>query len=78
MSKKPIDNITIYRQKIVFCIECDEELQNFCFRDGSKDTELIRRTFSQCKKINRFSGDFCSKLFISDSSNHEDLFLSDS
>ena len=48
----------------VYCTECGTTLENFCFSDGVNDLAAIRKTLAQCKKKGRFSGDFCSKLFI--------------
>ena len=48
----------------VFCTECGAMLENFCFSAGADDLEAIRKTLAQCRKQGRFSGDFCSKLFI--------------
>ena len=48
----------------VFCTECGTTLENFCFSGAADDLEAIRRTLAQCKKQGKFSGDFCSKLFI--------------
>jgi len=48
----------------VFCTECGATLENFCFSEGADDLEAIRKTLAQCKKQGRFSGEFCSKLFI--------------
>ena len=48
----------------VFCTECGSTLENFCFSAGAGDLKAIRKTLAQCKKQGRFSGEFCSKLFI--------------
>jgi len=48
----------------VFCTECGATLENFCFSAGADDLAAIRKTLAQCRKQGRFSGDFCSKLFI--------------
>ncbi len=48
----------------VFCTECGATLENFCFSGAADDVESIRKTLAQCRKQGRFSGDFCSKLFI--------------
>jgi hypothetical protein len=48
----------------IYCTECGATLENFCFSSGADDIAAIRKTLAQCKKKGRFSGDFCSKLFI--------------
>jgi hypothetical protein len=48
----------------VFCTECGATLEDFCFSSSADDLEAIRKTLAQCRKQGRFSGDFCSKLFI--------------
>lgn len=48
----------------VFCTECGATLENFCFSSGADDIAAVRRTLAQCRKQGRFTGDFCSRLFI--------------
>jgi hypothetical protein len=48
----------------IYCTECGATLENFCFSTGAEDLGAIRRTLAQCRKQGKFSGDFCSKLFI--------------
>jgi len=48
----------------IYCTECGATLENFCFSSKADDLEAIRKTLAQCRKQGRFSGDFCSKLFI--------------
>ena len=48
----------------IYCTECGATLENFCLSADATDLVAIRRTLAQCKKQGRFSGDFCSKLFI--------------
>jgi len=48
----------------VYCLECGATLENFCFSEGADDLAAIRKTLAQCRKKGKFSGDFCSKLFI--------------
>ena len=49
-----------------FCTECGDELQDFAFNISSKDKNEIRQKHYNCVKTGKFSGEFCSKLFISD------------
>ena len=48
----------------IFCTECGATLENFCFSGAANDLIAIRKTLAQCRKQGKFSGDFCSKLFI--------------
>lgn len=51
-----------------FCTECGDELQDFAFNKSSNNKDEIREKHSNCVKTGKFSGEFCSKLFISDDS----------
>ena len=64
-------------QKVIFCTECGVELQNFCFNGKISNIEAIKKNLAQCKKTGKFKGDFCSKLFIADGNNLEDILSSD-
>jgi hypothetical protein len=48
----------------IFCTECGATLENFCFSSAAEDLDAVRKTLAQCRQQGRFSGDFCSKLFI--------------
>jgi hypothetical protein len=48
----------------IYCTECGATLENFCFSSAAEDLEAVRKTLAQCRKQGKFSGDFCSKLFI--------------
>lgn len=48
----------------IFCTECGATLENFCFSSAADNLEAVRKTLAQCRKQGKFSGDFCSKLFI--------------
>jgi hypothetical protein len=50
--------------RVEFCTECNATLENYCFSSNVNDIESICKTLRQCKKQGKFSGDFCSKLFI--------------
>jgi hypothetical protein len=51
---------------VVFCTQCGEELENFCFSARSDDIAAIRRSLAQCKKEGRFVGEYCAKLFVAE------------
>ncbi len=50
----------------VFCTECGSELDDFAFSAKSKNKKSIRDNHYNCVKTGKFSGEFCSKIFISD------------
>jgi hypothetical protein len=60
--RRPPDDLP--RDRIVFCTTCGAELENFCFTGGATDLDGIKRTLAQCRQNGRFTGDYCSKLFI--------------
>ncbi len=77
MQDNNLNRKELLAQKVIFCTECGAELQNFCIDDRADDPEAIKRTLQQCKKIGRFNGEFCSKLFIAGNDNLENLFTND-
>jgi len=58
---------SLLKEKEIFCTECNASLENFCFSDGVDNPEAIKKNLAQCKKKGKFVGDFCAKLFISNS-----------
>ncbi len=48
----------------LFCTRCAATIENFCFSEGVKNVEAVKKTLAQCREQGRFSGDFCAKLFI--------------
>ncbi len=50
----------------VFCTECGSELDDFAFSSKSKNKKSVLDNHHNCVKSGKFSGEFCSKLFISD------------
>jgi hypothetical protein len=72
-----IDREKLLKQKVIFCTECGVDLTNFCFSERAKNPEAVRKNLAQCKKIGKFNGEFCSKLFISDDYTMDDLWVDD-
>jgi len=72
-----IEREKLLMQKVIFCTECGVELQNFCFSGRANDPKLIRKNLAQCRKNGKFAGEFCSKLFIVDDTNLDELFEED-
>jgi hypothetical protein len=50
--------------EIKFCTECGDSLENFCFSAISKDINSVKDQLEECKKREKFNGEFCSKYFI--------------
>jgi hypothetical protein len=60
-------------QKVVFCTECGEKLDNFCFNDSASDVESVKKHMEGCKREGRYKGDMCARVFIADDNNFDDL-----
>ncbi len=71
----PVTNSSNLRE--IFCTECSMTLENYCFSEGVNNAEAIRKTLAQCKKSGKFAGQFCAKLFISDSETLDSLWEKD-
>lgn len=69
-----INREKLLKQKVIFCTECDAELENYCFTKGSQDVDAIKMNLAQCKKTGKFAGEFCSKLFIAGGENMDIIF----
>jgi hypothetical protein len=72
-----IDREKLLKQKVIFCTECGAELENYCFTMDSNDIEAIKMNLAQCKKHGKFTGEFCSKLFIAGNENLDYMFNND-
>jgi hypothetical protein len=60
-------------QKVVFCTECGDKLDNFCFTDGATDVDAVKKHMEGCKREGRYKGDMCSRVFIADDKNFDDM-----
>ena len=67
-SKKSKVKKIVPKNNGTFCTECGDELEDFAFSKNSNDKNQIRKRHYNCVKTGKFSGEFCSKLFISDDS----------
>lgn len=56
------------QDKPIYCAECGDKLEDFCFSEDAKKPEVIRKHHEVCKKTNRFKGEQCSRLFIAEPS----------
>ena len=48
------------------CIECGSKLDDFCLSEDADNLDAIRKHHEECKKIDRFKGDKCSRIFIAE------------
>jgi hypothetical protein len=55
----------ITESKGLFCTECGDELDEFSFSEKNKHFKDIMKNHKNCVKTGKFSGEFCSKVFIS-------------
>lgn len=56
-------------EEVKFCVECDDDLTNFDVAPMLKTKEEVLANHENCKKIGKFKGDKCSKLFITEDEN---------
>jgi hypothetical protein len=49
---------------IIFCTECGEQLEDFCFSQEADSIETLKGHHNVCKKNLKFKGDVCSRIFI--------------
>jgi hypothetical protein len=59
--------------KVVFCTECGDKLDNFCFTEGADDVDAVKKHMEGCKREGRYKGDVCSRVFIADDKNFDEL-----
>ena len=64
----------LLKQKEIFCTECGETIENFCFSNAANDIEAIKKNLAQCKKSGKIAGNFCAKLFIVDDEGLDSLW----
>ncbi len=53
-------------EEVKFCIECDQDLNNFDVNPMLKTKKEVLDNHENCKKTGKFKGDRCSKLFITE------------
>jgi hypothetical protein len=56
-------------EEVKFCVECDDDLNNFDIDPMLKTKEEVLKNHENCKKTGKFKGDKCSKLFITEDEN---------
>jgi len=53
----------------IYCTQCGEKLDDFCFSEDVKNLKAVKKHHEECKKVKRFKGDYCSRIFIAESVN---------
>jgi hypothetical protein len=61
--RKKDDSIS---EEVKFCIECDQDLNDFDVDPMLKTKKEVLDNHENCKKTGKFKGDKCSKLFITE------------
>jgi|OpeIllAssembly_1097287.scaffolds.fasta_scaffold1130772_1 hypothetical protein len=51
--------------KALFCTECGDELDDFSFSEKNRNFHAVMENHKNCVRTGKFSGEFCSKVFIS-------------
>ena len=49
---------------IKFCVECQDDLENFSVTPTVEDLEAIKKNFENCRATGKYKGELCSKIFI--------------
>jgi hypothetical protein len=60
-------------ENVIYCTECGEKLENFCFSPDVGDLGAVQRRHEECKKVGKFKGDLCSRLFIAEPINPDSM-----
>lgn len=58
-------------QKVTFCTECGDKLNEFCFDESATDVEAVKKHMEGCKREGRYKGDMCARVFIADDANFD-------
>lgn len=66
--KKDVDS----DQKVVFCTECGDKLNEFWKDEIASDVDAVKKHMEGCKREGRYKGDMCARVFIADDTNLED------
>ncbi len=63
--KKVARALPVQKEELpLYCTQCGATLEGFAVSGKATDLSAIRRNFELCKKSGKFTGEFCSKLFI--------------
>ena len=61
------------KDKPTYCTECGSQLDNFCFSEEADNLKAVHKHHELCKKEDRFKGEQCSRLFITEPIDQVDL-----
>ena len=62
---KNIDRSQLKKLDIKFCTACEDVLDEWFSKLDSFDIEAVKENHENCKRIGRFNGEMCARLFIS-------------
>ncbi len=65
------------KKGIIFCTECETDLENFCFSVESYNLVGLKKRVEQCRLEGRLEGSFCAKLFIASSYTLDSIWIED-
>jgi len=57
-----------------FCIECGTDLDLFCFTVKAGNRKAVFKNHEKCVRTGKFSGEFCSKMFIASDSMLDEIW----
>ena len=76
-SKKKNTKNTVHpknEDKPIFCTECDTDLSAFWLSPVAEDPEKVKQMHENCRRSGKFHGEICSKLFIINDIESDDIF----
>ncbi|MFC2136369.1 hypothetical protein ACFLR4_03010 [Bacteroidota bacterium] len=62
---KNIDRSELKKLDIKFCTACEAALDEWFAKPDSFDIDAVKANHENCKRIGRFEGEMCARLFIS-------------
>ncbi len=76
-NKKKKPDMYVPKNNGIFCTECGSQLDDFSFSNKSKNKKQVIKNHQKCIKTGKFSGEFCSKIFIASDSLLDEIWLKD-
>lgn len=76
MSRKSkyFDRSQLKKLDIKFCTACEDALDEWFTKPDSFDIDAVKANHENCKRIGRFDGEMCARLFISMNEKAEEIF----
>lgn len=53
-----------FSRGVTYCTECGASLDEFHLSGDIRDIEKLKENFEKCKRLGKFKGEICAKLFI--------------